>query len=127
MHRAGSGFGEAWWSLANLKTSASRTDLATMRRQLENAPLPLEHRFHLEFALGKALEDRRRTRRILRALRRAATHRRETAYYSPGQHARACALIKRTTRASSSRARRQRQRARTTRSSSSACRARARR
>jgi len=50
--------GEAWWSLANLKTFRfDADDIATMRRELERDDLDSEHRLHLEFALGKALED----------------------------------------------------------------------
>jgi tetratricopeptide (TPR) repeat protein len=53
------GFGDAWWSLANLKTHRfSQNELAHMRVQ-EAAPAarPAD-RYHLCFALGKALEDR---------------------------------------------------------------------
>ncbi|MBV6415887.1 MAG: Beta-barrel assembly-enhancing protease [Steroidobacteraceae bacterium] len=51
-------FGEAWWSLANLKTFRfSAADIAAMRRQLERRDLADEDRFHFDFALGKALED----------------------------------------------------------------------
>lgn len=51
-------FGEAWWSLANLKTFRfTGEDLDTMRQQLARAELQDEHRLHLEFAIGKALED----------------------------------------------------------------------
>jgi tetratricopeptide (TPR) repeat protein len=51
--------GEAWWSLANLKTFRfTDEDLALMQAQLERPDLDEEDRFHLEFALGKALEDR---------------------------------------------------------------------
>ena len=51
-------FGEAWWSLANLKTFRfDADDMELMRRQLENASLATDHRLHLDFALGKALED----------------------------------------------------------------------
>lgn len=53
------GFGEAWWSLANLKTVRfSDEDIAAMRSELLKPGLEAEHRLHLEFALGKALEDR---------------------------------------------------------------------
>lgn len=53
------GFGEAWWSLANLKTFRfTDQDIAAMRAQLGRADLASEHRLHFEFALGKALEDR---------------------------------------------------------------------
>lgn len=52
--------GEAWWSLANLKTvKFSEADLAAMRGALERGDLDPEDRWHLDFALGKALEDRR--------------------------------------------------------------------
>ena len=52
------GFGEVWWSLANLKTVRfSADDLATMRGQLQGPDLSSEDRQHLEFAVGKALED----------------------------------------------------------------------
>jgi len=50
--------GEAWWSLANLKTFRfTPADLETMRRQLARNDISQEDRFHLHFALGKALED----------------------------------------------------------------------
>ncbi|MFA6986098.1 MAG: sulfotransferase [Arenimonas sp.] len=53
------GFGEAYWSLANLKTFRfSDEEVAQMRRQLERTDLQPQHRHHFEFALGKALEDR---------------------------------------------------------------------
>jgi cytochrome c-type biogenesis protein CcmH/NrfG len=52
------GFGEAYWSMANLKTFRfDDHELAQMREQLGRADLPVEHRLHFEFALGKALED----------------------------------------------------------------------
>lgn len=51
-------FGEVWWSLANLKTFRfSDDDVATMRAQLGRADLSDDDRLHLDFALGKALED----------------------------------------------------------------------
>lgn len=51
-------FGEAWWSLANLKTvSFTEADADAMAAQLRRDDLTDEDRFHLEFALGKALED----------------------------------------------------------------------
>lgn len=50
--------GEAWWSLANLKTfRLEAADLAAIRGELARGDLSDEDRFHLEFALGKALED----------------------------------------------------------------------
>jgi predicted Zn-dependent protease len=50
--------GEAWWSLANLKTfSFSPADLTALRAALARADLGDEDRLHFEFTLGKALED----------------------------------------------------------------------
>ncbi|HQV02058.1 MULTISPECIES: tetratricopeptide repeat-containing sulfotransferase family protein [unclassified Novosphingobium] len=51
--------GEVWWSLANLKTvKFSDADLAAMEAALAGTDLAKEDRFHLDFALGKAYEDR---------------------------------------------------------------------
>ena len=51
-------FGEAYWSLANLKTFRfSEADLAAMADQLADPELGEENRWHLHFALGKAAED----------------------------------------------------------------------
>ena len=50
--------GEAWWSLANLKTvKFDEDDLITMREALLHRELGEEDKFHLDFALGKALHD----------------------------------------------------------------------
>jgi tetratricopeptide (TPR) repeat protein len=50
--------GEAYWSLANLKTFRfSDAEIEGMRAQLERTDLDHEDRFHFHFALGKALED----------------------------------------------------------------------
>jgi len=50
--------GEAYWSLANLKTFRfSAADALAMRGALARAGLAAEDRVHFEFALGKALED----------------------------------------------------------------------
>jgi tetratricopeptide (TPR) repeat protein len=55
---ARSRFGEAYWSLANLKTYRfSEAEVARMRLD-ENAPdIKIEDRYNLCFALGKAYED----------------------------------------------------------------------
>ncbi len=53
------GLGEVWWSLANLKTVRfSDEDIAAMEAALQAADLAPEDRWHLDFALGKAFEDR---------------------------------------------------------------------
>ena len=50
--------GEVWWSLANLKTMRfTDADLVEMERQVARTHISDEDRFHLQFALGKALED----------------------------------------------------------------------
>jgi predicted Zn-dependent protease len=50
--------GEAWWSLANLKTvHFTPADVHALRDALARRDLRDEDRLHFEFALGKALED----------------------------------------------------------------------
>ncbi len=52
------GFGDAWWSLANLKTVRfAAEDIDAMRAQLARDDLNIEDRHNLEFALAKAFED----------------------------------------------------------------------
>jgi len=52
-------FGEAWWSLANLKTYRFSDEELTRMRAAEGATgIAVADRYHLCFALGKALEDR---------------------------------------------------------------------
>ena len=53
------GAGTAWWCLANTKTySFTGSELADMRQLLDSGRAVGADRVHLEFALGKALEDR---------------------------------------------------------------------
>jgi tetratricopeptide (TPR) repeat protein len=53
------GFGDAWWSLANLKTYRfTAAELEQMRVAEAAASTGAIDRYHLCFALGKALEDR---------------------------------------------------------------------
>ncbi len=50
--------GEAYWSLANLKTFRfSEADIAAMQVAIAGESLAADHRLHFEYALGKALED----------------------------------------------------------------------
>jgi tetratricopeptide (TPR) repeat protein len=52
------GFGEAYWSLANLKTFRfTAEELMVMRAQLGRGDLADDDRLHFHFAMGKALED----------------------------------------------------------------------
>jgi len=56
---ARAGFGDAWWSLANLKTYRfSRNEIVKMRAEEAASAADPVDRYHLCFALGKALEDR---------------------------------------------------------------------
>jgi tetratricopeptide (TPR) repeat protein len=51
-------FGDAYWSLANLKTYRFSDDEIARMREMEGAPMThLVDRYHLCFALGKACED----------------------------------------------------------------------
>jgi tetratricopeptide (TPR) repeat protein len=57
--RLRSGYGDAWWSLANLKTYRfADAELAQMRAADAAPATSAPDRYHLCFALGKALEDR---------------------------------------------------------------------
>jgi tetratricopeptide (TPR) repeat protein len=52
-------YGDAYWSLANLKTYRFTDEEISAMRAFESAPAtPAADRLHLCFALGKALEDR---------------------------------------------------------------------
>ena len=52
-------YGDAYWSLANLKTYRfSEDEIARMRAEEAAPHIQLADRYHLCFALGKALEDR---------------------------------------------------------------------
>ena len=52
-------FGDAYWSLANLKTYRfTEEEIARMREKVDARTTAVADRYHLCFALGKALEDR---------------------------------------------------------------------
>jgi tetratricopeptide (TPR) repeat protein len=90
-------FGEAYWSLANLKSFRfTADDMALMRRALENVGLAVEHRFHLEFALGKALEDAAEHEASFAHYARGNELRRGTIYYNPADNNARVRKIKRT-------------------------------
>ncbi len=58
--RLSPGVGEAYWSLANLKTFRfSDEDIESMRKQVTSEGGDADDQAHLAFALGKALEDRK--------------------------------------------------------------------
>ncbi|MDB5697965.1 MAG: hypothetical protein JWN69_769, partial [Alphaproteobacteria bacterium] len=55
------GLGEAWWSLANLKTvELGDADIAAMLAALQGTKVEPDRQLHIHFALGKAYEDRGR-------------------------------------------------------------------
>jgi tetratricopeptide (TPR) repeat protein len=88
--------GEAFWSMANLKTFRfTAADVAAMRAALISPALPEEERVHFEFALGKALEDARDYAGSFAHYERAnALHRRRQPYPS-GESSRFAARCKR--------------------------------
>jgi tetratricopeptide (TPR) repeat protein len=52
------GFGEAWWSLSNLKTFRfGPADVEAMQAQLSGGEISSADRTHFHFALGKTFED----------------------------------------------------------------------
>jgi tetratricopeptide (TPR) repeat protein len=76
--------GDAWWSLANLKTvKFGDADLAAMRAALDLPDLGEEDRFHLDFALGKALHDGGRTDEAFAHYERANSLRLKSQPYRP--------------------------------------------
>jgi tetratricopeptide (TPR) repeat protein len=80
------GLGEAYWSLANLKTFRfTQADVTQMGRQLERTDLCHEDRFHLHFALGKAMEDDRRYAESFAHYEKGAKLRRSGIDYDPGE------------------------------------------
>jgi len=58
-YRGRPAFGDAWWSLANMKTFRfDDEEIERMRALIDAGGLTPIDAFHLRFALGKALEDR---------------------------------------------------------------------
>lgn len=82
--------GEAWWSLANLKTVRfTPGDIAAMRSELARTDLAVADRFHLHFALAKALEDEGKYSESWDHYEKAnALRRGEIEYDADGTHAR---------------------------------------
>jgi predicted Zn-dependent protease len=81
--------GEAWWSLANLKTFRfGPEDVARLRAQLARADLSTDDRLHFEFALGKALEDAGEWEESFRHYAEGNRLRRAQIPYDPDENAR---------------------------------------
>jgi len=78
-------FGDAWWSLANLKTyrfsAESIAILKATARSSDDCRMSID--IHVAFALGKALEDLRRLRRLGTAYSRGNTMHRASNGYVP--------------------------------------------
>jgi tetratricopeptide (TPR) repeat protein len=78
------GLGEVWWSLANLKTvKFDAADVAAMEGALADPAIGEEDRFHLHFALGKALEDRKEAETAFRHYAEGNRRRRALIDYDP--------------------------------------------
>jgi len=78
------GYGDAYWSLANLKTYRfSDAEIRQMRLYESSPATPVVDRYHLCFALGKALEDRREFAESFRFYERGNALKREEIRYDP--------------------------------------------
>jgi len=81
------GFGDAYWSLANLKTYRFEEAEVAAMRAAEAAPLTsVVDRYHLCFALGKALEDAGEYAQSFRFYERGNALRRDASRYRPEAH-----------------------------------------
>jgi tetratricopeptide (TPR) repeat protein len=77
-------FGDAYWSLANLKTYRFTNEELSRIRAAESAPTTgLIDRYHLNFALGKAFEDRGEYEESFRRYERGNALKRTESKYSP--------------------------------------------
>jgi tetratricopeptide (TPR) repeat protein len=80
----GGGFGDAYWSLANLKTHRfDEEELRQMRAAEAAASTSVVDRYHLCFALGKALEDRQQYQGSFEHYARANALKHSTSRYRP--------------------------------------------
>jgi predicted Zn-dependent protease len=78
------GFGDAYWSLANLKTYRFTNEELSRLRAAESAPTAtVIDRYHLCFALGKALEDRGEYAESFRYYERGNALKRSESRYRP--------------------------------------------
>ncbi len=78
------GYGEAYWSLANLKTYRFTDEEIGRMRAAEAAPeVSTADRYHLCFALGKALEDRGEYEQSFQYYDRGNAGKRAASGYSP--------------------------------------------
>jgi tetratricopeptide (TPR) repeat protein len=77
-------YGDAYWSLANLKTYRFIEDeIARMRAEEAARSTPLVDRYHLCFALAKALEDRGQYEESFRFYERGNALKKSESHYRP--------------------------------------------
>jgi len=77
-------FGDAYWSLANLKTYRfGEGEIARMRAEESSPGTALVDRYHLCFALGKALEDQGKFEESFRYYERGNAFKRSESRYRP--------------------------------------------
>jgi len=82
-----SSLGEAYWSLANLKTFRfNDTDITRMRVQLDGDIASQDDYLHLSFALGKALEDKGEFDESFRHYANGNAARRGTVHWDADEH-----------------------------------------
>jgi tetratricopeptide (TPR) repeat protein len=82
--RARPSFGDAYWSLANLKTYRfSDEQIALMQTEVARDGVKRVDRYHLCFALGKALEDREQYEESFRYYARGNALKRSEVRYRP--------------------------------------------
>jgi tetratricopeptide (TPR) repeat protein len=80
----GGGYGDAYWSLANLKTYRfDEEELQQMVAVEAATSTPVVDRYHLCFALGKALEDRQQYESSFEYYARGNALKRSTSRYRP--------------------------------------------
>jgi len=83
-YRARPDFGDAYWSLANLKTYRfTDGEMAAMERRLDDRQTATADRFHLCFALGKGWEDRGKYERSFSFYEQGNRLRRRDLRYDP--------------------------------------------
>jgi tetratricopeptide (TPR) repeat protein len=83
---ARSGYGDAYWSLANLKTYRFTDEELERMIAAEASPsISTDDRYHLCFARGKALEDRQEYARSFDYYSRGNSLKRSTGSYRPEQ------------------------------------------
>jgi tetratricopeptide (TPR) repeat protein len=81
---ARSGYGDAWWSLANLKTYRFEDgELERIRAAESAATTSVVDRYHLCFALGKALEDQEHYQQSFEYYARGNSLKRAESRYRP--------------------------------------------